>query len=47
LQARAEAYAIADLAVDTEGREPDDVVNLILGWLKARPTPALRTGGGT
>jgi shikimate kinase len=47
LHARAEAYAIADLAVDTEGREPDDVVNQILGWLEARPTPAVRTGGGT
>jgi shikimate kinase len=47
LQARTEAYAIADLVVDTENREPDDVVNQILGWLDARLTPALRTSGGT
>ncbi|MGH2458490.1 MAG: shikimate kinase [Chloroflexota bacterium] len=37
LEARTEAYAIADLTVDTEGRTTDDVVGTILQWLETAP----------
>jgi shikimate kinase len=48
LESRKDAYAIAGLVVDTEGREPADVVEQILGWLEERMwLVLLKTGGAS
>jgi shikimate kinase len=45
LQARTEAYGIADVSVDTEGCAPEEVANQICDWLAERTTSIGRPGG--
>jgi shikimate kinase len=49
LAARADAYAIADLAIDTMSRSPEDVAEAVLralpaGWVTARAAPEFPVG---